>query len=140
MIDTDKYYYTDRSGKELFNNSRFYEKYKDRCKRKGTPDGVIYFSLEKSILGDIVWQLEIKAIKRLIDHWLDYEQDTVDEGTDYTEHFKQLEEGLFYVLILAENTPADYGKQWERVTRLLTMTPHERAEVIEDKRMWDDEE
>lgn len=122
------YYYTDKiSGKEVFNNRRFNEKHKDRSNGKGK------FSLMNGILGDIVWQLEIKALKRLIDHWLDYEQDAVNEGTDYTKHFQELEEGLFYVLISAEETPAEYAKQWERVTQLLTMTPYERAGVFTEE-------
>ena len=112
------YYYTDKiTGEELFNNYLFGGEHKGSDKLVNM----------NCIMGDIVWRLHTKELKGLIDYWLDCEQDTVDEGTDYTEQLQQLEAALFYVLICSEETHADYAKQWERVTQLLTMTPHERA-------------
>ena len=146
VLSQDDYYYKPKyptdGQEELFNNALFRDEYKDRSKGKGKDkslDGQYYFM--NDILGDIVWCLTAKELKQLIDRWLDMEQDTVCEGTDYTENLQQLEEGLFYVLICADNTPADYAKQWERVTQLLTMTPLERAgkytaEYTEWKKKW----
>lgn len=104
---------------EPFNNALFREEHKERRET----------GKWSYIMGEIVWRLHTKELKKLIDYWLDMEQDTVHEGTDYTERLQELEEALFYVLFCADQTHADYAKQWERVAKLLTMTPYERAGV-----------